>query len=330
MGTEVGAAPERWWERVRWLRRNALGLNRRNQDLVLRHNPPRLIGLVDHKTRTKELLAAQGITVPQTYARCTRTRDLMNLEGQIARFAEFVVKPACGAGGEGVLVIAGRDGDRLVKVSGAKLTRRDLLAHAADILGGAFSLSRARDEVLVEQRLRPDASLAPYSPSGVADLRVLLAWGVPLLAMLRLPTHASEGRANLHMGGIGVGMDLVTGVPRYAVCRDQPIEVHPDTQRALCEMRIPHWQDVVRLASRTYDAVPLGYLGVDIVIDDRLGPVILELNARPGLSIQLANRRGLRPLLAALERELAAGRALDADERVQLGMALNESGADEA
>jgi len=314
-----------WLERLGWLRRNVLGLNRRNQDLVLRHNSPRLIGLVDHKARTKEVLARHGITVPATYARCARTRELMSLDAEIARYAEFVLKPARGAGGEGVLVIAGRDGDRLVKVSGTKLTRRDLLAHAADILGGAFSLSQARDEVLVEQRLRTDAALAPYSPSGVADLRVLLAWGVPLLTMLRLPTHTSEGRANLHMGGIGVGLDLATGVPRYAVCRDRPIELHPDTRRPLCDVRIPDWRGVLLLAARSFDAVPLGYLGVDIVIDARLGPVILELNARPGLSIQLANRRGLRPLLAALARELPAGESLEAEKRVEMGVALSES-----
>ena len=37
----------------------------------------------------------------------------------------------------------------------------------------------------------------------------------------------------------------------------------------------------------------LGYLRVDMVIDNDRGPLILEMNARPGLSIQIANCTGL-------------------------------------
>jgi len=44
--------------------------------------------------------------------------------------------------------------------------------------------------------------------------------------------------------------------------------------------------------------VPLNYVGVDIVIDETDGPLILEINARPGLEIQNINGFGLG---AALE-----------------------------
>jgi glutathione synthase/RimK-type ligase-like ATP-grasp enzyme len=37
----------------------------------------------------------------------------------------------------------------------------------------------------------------------------------------------------------------------------------------------------------------LGYLGVDLMIDEDKGPLMLEVNARPGLAIQLANGIGL-------------------------------------
>ena len=47
------------------------------------------------------------------------------------------------------------------------------------------------------------------------------------------------------------------------------------------------------------------------------GPVILELNARPGLAIQIANRAGLMPRLDAIERTWQAGRSVE--ERVALG-----------
>ena len=39
-----------------------------------------------------------------------------------------------------------------------------------------------------------------------------------------------------------------------------------------------------------------------MVLDRELGPLILALNARPGLSIQLANREGLLHRLGVIER----------------------------
>jgi alpha-L-glutamate ligase-like protein len=212
--------------RLRRVRREALGLNRRNQEFLLQLNPPRLVGLVDHKVETKEVLARRALPVPQTYGRYTRQRELSALAREAAQRAEFVLKPARGAGGDGVVVITGRQNDRLVKSSGAMVKLGDLVAHAADIIAGAFSLSQARDEAVLEQRLAPEPTLAAYSPGGIPDVRVLVVRGVPLMAMLRLPTRASDGRANLHVGGVGVGLDLASGRAAYAIWRDRPTVLH--------------------------------------------------------------------------------------------------------
>ena len=83
---------------------------------------------------------------------------------------------------------------------------------------------------------------------------------------------------------------------------------------------MPEWESLLRIAARCYDAVPLGYLGVDMVLDATLGPLVLELNARPGLTIQLANRRGLRPRMEALAALDPSG--LGVEERVALGREL--------
>jgi D-alanine-D-alanine ligase-like ATP-grasp enzyme len=53
-------------------------------------------------------------------------------------------------------------------------------------------------------------------------------------------------------------------------------------------------------------AVGLGYLGADIVLDHRQGPLLLEANARPGLAIQIANGQGLLPCFAKAEQTLVA------------------------
>ena len=306
--------------RLRQVRREALGLNRRNQELVLRVNPPRLIALVDHKLQTKVELARHGLPVPDTFGQYARQRELDALAREVERRRDFVLKPARGAGGEGVLVIAGQRDGRLVKASGATLGFGDLVAHAADIIAGAFSLSQARDEALLEYRLSPEPVLATYSPGGIPDIRVLVCRGIPLMAMLRLPTRASDGRANLHVGGIGVGLDLRNGRAVHGIWHDRPAATHPDTGQPLSAIAVPFWTDILGLAARSYDAIPLGYFGIDIVIDERLGPVILELNARPGLAIQLATRRGLRPVLAAIERLPSA--PLSAADRVAAGLDL--------
>lgn len=306
--------------RLRRVRREALGLNRRNQEFLAALNPPRFVGLVDHKVRTKEVLRRYGLPVPDTFGCYTRQRELGELAREAERRPEFVLKPARGAGGEGVVVIAGRHDGRLVKASGPSLGLTDLIAHAADIIAGAFSLSQARDEAVLEYRLAPDPLLAGYSPGGIPDVRVVVVRGVPVMAMLRLPTRSSDGRANLHVGGVGVGLDLRNGRAVHAICRDRAILVHPDTQQPLSELRVPDWEEILLFAARSYDAIPLGYFGIDIVIDAQLGPSILELNARPGLSIQLANRRGLRRLLEELGRR--APDHLGPQDRVKLGIEL--------
>jgi hypothetical protein len=62
----------------------------------------------------------------------------------------------------------------------------------------------------------------------------------------------------------------------------------------------------------------LGYAGVDIVIHPEKGPMVLELNAQPGLQIQLANMEGLKKRLERVEDLEVA----DAQHGVALAKAL--------
>jgi hypothetical protein len=74
------------------------------------------------------------------------------------------------------------------------------------------------------------------------------------------------------------------------------------------------------------DQTGLGYIGADVVLDARRGPMVLELNARPGLAIQLANRAGLMPRLDTVDERLGSKGApdpgLDLGERIELGRSL--------
>jgi hypothetical protein len=79
------------------------------------------------------------------------------------------------------------------------------------------------------------------------------------------------------------------------------VDEHPDTGAPIAGRTIPHWDVILEMASRCYEFTGLGYLGADIVLDAERGPLMLELNARPGLNVQIANQDGLRRRIAALE-----------------------------
>lgn len=313
------------FEAMRRLRRATLGMNRRNLEFLVPYNPPALFAVVDYKPGTKRRLTAAGIPVPATYAELARQWDLRRLDAVLAGRTSFVVKPARGAGGGGVVVIADRAGDAFVKASGATMPLADLAAHCSDILAGAYASSTHADEVLIEYRVQADPVLGAISYRGVSDVRVLVFRGVPVQAMARLPTRASDGRANLHMGGMAVGIDLVRGVTTHGVLAGRPTDRHPDLDRPVGGHAIPEWDRMLAIAARCHDAIPLGYLGVDLVVDAELGPLVLELNARPGLTIQLANRRGLRASMEALVAADLAGATVE--DRVALARRL---AADEA
>jgi alpha-L-glutamate ligase-like protein len=309
--------------RLARLRAEVLGLNRRNHAYLFTWNPRGAYQMVDDKLATKAALAAAGVPVPATLDVCDAQWRVAALVRRLADHGDFVLKPAHGSGGSGIVVIVGREGDRFVKPSGRTLGARDLEAHACDVIAGAFAPTGREDALLVEERIEAEPTLAALAYRGVPDVRVLVFRGVPVQAMVRVPTRRSDGRANLHLGGIAVGVDLATGCTTGAWAGRRPIGAHPDLGRSFAGVEVPGWLDVLAIAVRAADAVGLGFVGVDVVLDARRGPLVLELNARPGLTIQGANRRGLRPALERLAMETPPA---GVSERVTFGVALARAG----
>lgn len=288
--------------RKRLRQKGVLGINRRNSEFVRQWNPRRLYPLVDDKLRTKRLALATGMPVPELFGVIATQHDIRNLPAIVEDRQQFVVKPAHGSGGNGVLVITGRRTDRFAKASGALLDDNDLDHHISNMLSGLYSLGGQRDRVVVEYYVRCDPELAKISFRGVPDIRLIVFKGFPVMAMIRLPTRLSDGRANLHQGAVGVGIDLATGTTSGGVQEDRRVTEHPDTGHQLQDLVIPTWDRILEMAADCYEMTGLGYLGVDIVVDRDLGPLILELNARPGLAIQIANNKGLHHRLLEVER----------------------------
>jgi alpha-L-glutamate ligase-like protein len=292
-----------WWSRWKGLRAaGILGMNARNAGTILDRNPRSRFPVVDSKRTMHELCLAIGVPTPDLYAALLSHAALRHLPRILDRHTEFVIKPNRGAGGRGVLVVTGRDGPNYLRHNGTVLTHEDLRQHVSGIVSGLFSLGGNEDEALIQQRVVPHPSLAAISYQGTADIRVIVYRDEPVMAMLRLPTRASGGRANLHQGAIGAGVDITTGVTHHAVLRNRKAETHPDTTASVIGFRVPFWPDILDMSRRVSRAVRMGYIGVDIVLDRIRGPLLLEANARPGLAIQISNARGLAPELARVDR----------------------------
>ena len=256
---------------------------------------------MDDKLKTKELLESVGIPFPKVYGVFSEIHELKNLEKVLDR-DEFVIKPSTGAGGRGIVVIKDRVGGAWVKSSGKTITIAEIRTHCSDVLEGVYSLDGSPSPVFFESLIKSHPALAKVSFEGVPDVRIISYRGVPVMAMVRLPTRESSGKANLHQGALGAGIQISGGQTIHAICKDKPVRTHPDTGSSLIGVEIPFWDEILEIASKSYNAVGLGYLGVDVAIDETAGPLVLELNARPGLSIQNANGCGLKSRLEAIEK----------------------------
>jgi alpha-L-glutamate ligase-like protein len=281
-----------------------LGMNRRNAAYILDHNPRSSYPLVDDKLRMRDLCLRIGVPTPEVYAEISYHSMLGHLRDYLGDRGDFVVKPNRGSAGRGVLVLTGRSGKNYFRHNGQLLRPENLRQHLSDILSGMYSLGGLPDRAIVQQRVRLHPAFAGLAYKGIPDIRVILYRNRPAMAMLRLPTRASNGRANLHQGGIGAGVDLNAGATHHAVQRNRIINRHPDTGASVVGMTVPFWDQVLDMSRRVAAAVGLGYVGVDIVVDECQGPMLLEANARPGLAIQIANRQGLQPRLDAIDREI--------------------------
>ena len=283
-------------------RAGVIGLNERNAHYISALNPRRLYPRVDNKILTKSLSAEAGMAVPELYAVAETQGDVRKLSKTLERYESFVVKPANGSGGDGIVVVDGRYGDSYRLISGELWPESAFTHHVSNIVSGQFSLTGQPDCALVEYRVRFDSVFDPISYRGVPDISVNVFRGYPVMAMLRLATRRSDGKANLHQGAVGAGVDLSTGTTLAASSGYTRVTEHPDTLAPIAGHRVPHWDRILEIAATGYEVSGLGYLGVDLVIDRDLGPLMLEMNARPGLNIQIANGAGLRPRFEMIER----------------------------
>jgi alpha-L-glutamate ligase-like protein len=278
-----------------------LGMNRRNVAYIGRYNARHRFPMVDDKLKTKLIAHKAGLQVPELLHVVSTQHQVQGVERELSQISQFVIKPAQGSGGKGILIIQDQADGEFIKSNGERVTLAAVKRHLSNIISGLYSLGGRSDVAIVESLVKVTPLFSNVSHEGVPDIRLIVFQGYPVMGMLRLATKASDGKANLHQGAVGVGLDIGTGQSIAAVQDNRVISVHPDTGADLARLAVPNWQQLLLLAARCFDVTQLGYLGCDIVLDEHRGPLLLEMNARPGLSIQIANDEGLLPRLEHVE-----------------------------
>ena len=281
--------------------RHVLGMNARILSYMRPSNSLRAIRIADNKLLAKRILKKNGLPVLQNYAIIKNLQELREFDWNSLPNS-FTLKPNRGLGGEGILIVYARrkkDPNPWIKADKKIITINDLETHISNILEGTYSITSVPDVAFFEERIKLLRLFKPYSYRGIPDIRIIVYNSVPIMGELRLPTRESSGKANLHLGGVGIGIDMGTGVTTTAIQKNRVIEYVPNTRLPLRGIQIPGWEEILRLAIHAQQITKIGFLGIDIAIDREKGPVILELNTRPGLSVQIAN---LSPLNERLKR----------------------------
>ncbi len=285
---------------------DVVGMNRRNLEFVYPLNKRKYFPWVDDKARAKRWMAEAGIPTPVSIAELKGVAAIDRLMPTLLERDAFVAKPANGRAGGGVLVAMRRkSGERAntapwSKPSGSALWEHDVRSHIAELIFGVHSGGRTGDTALIEEKVCQHPFLDEIYAQGVADVRIVMCQQKALLAMLRIPTSSSEGRANLHRGALGVPLDLETGRMGLALHGSHRQPTHPDSNAIIAGKSLPHWQQIRDIAQTAAATVPLGFVGIDLAIDAQQGPLVFELNARPGLQIQVVNRM---PLMQAMREQ---------------------------
>lgn len=284
--------------------KNVLGMNARNFLYIRKYNKPSAKRIADDKLATKKLLLKNNIATTGLLATFSNRKDILKFDWNLPKDG-FVIKPARGYGGQGILLIKSWEQGKGISITGKTYTIKQIKSHLFDILDGAYSLQFLPDKVFIEEIIHSHPFFRRLAPIGLPDIRVVAFNNVPIMSYMRLPTKESEGKANQTSGALGIGIDLRTGITTYAtIHKTKYITYLPGTKTKVRGIKIPEWDTVLMLAVTTQSIMKLGYAGIDIVFDAKRGPMILEVNARPGLSIQLANKASLRTRLERVENML--------------------------
>ena len=275
-----------------------LGQNARNLTYIKGGNFLLSKKLADSKLGTKKFLANHKVAVPETLWILKKHSEL-DIEKISAYEPPFVVKPNNGYGGKWILIIDQKAADgSFVTNSGDVYSPQKLIEHFTYILDGFFSLSGWRDRIIIEKKIILTKEIELLGKYGLPDIRVIAYNMVPVMAMIRIPTEESDGKANIHGWACAVWVDIWSWKLTYISKWGKLVKSIPwiwDVRGIV----VPEWDKILSLVVQVQQVTGIKFLGCDVVLDAEAGPLLLEINVRPGLEIQNVN---MAPLWARLDK----------------------------
>lgn len=278
-----------------------LGMNARYRYTKMNPSSAKKYGF--SKLLTKQLMDEHKIESARLYHIFNHASELENVNWHSIP-TPFVIKPASGSAGKGVWIIKSKveNKEEWHNQENLRVTKEDIELHVRNILDGEFSTWGSDHKAIVEEMIPSHPTLAKYSYKGTPDIRVIVFNSVPIMAMTRIPTQESQGRANLDKGAIGLGIDMATGATTNGLYGKSERIIHfPNSKKKVNGILVPQWGKLLETAVDAANAAGFKFMGADLFIHPERGPMIVELNGFPGLSIQLANRAGLKKRLDRVE-----------------------------
>jgi len=272
--------------------KNVIGINQRNLGFIYPNNERIHFKISDDKSLCKEHLHEHDIATTPTYTIIDSLGSLQEKWLEASKHDTIAIKPAKGRGGGGILILEKNSESTWRTPSGKTHDESSIFTHLANIVFGVYSFG-AQDKAIIEYCIVNHELFQNIYPNGIPDIRIIAYQNELIMGMVRIPTDESDGKGNLHQGAIGVALDIDTGIIGKGFTGKEYISSHPDSGFAFEGTQIPHWDKILDIALRTAISLPLKYLGLDIVIDQNLGPLIIEVNARPGIEIQNVNQMGI-------------------------------------
>jgi alpha-L-glutamate ligase-like protein len=277
-----------------------LGQNARNLNYIKNYNTKIAKKLADSKLNTKEFLSANSVATPETIMTINNENTIDDsLFDKL--IPPFVVKPNWGFWGKWILIFT--------KISSSLdyitndwqvFTKKELLSHFRAILDWFYSLSWNRDKVLIEKKIELDEEIELLWKYWLPDIRIIVFNMVPVMAMLRVPTEISNWKANIHAWACWVWIDIWTWKLTYITSYSKIIKSIPGVWDVRW-LKLPDWDKALALAVKSQQVTKIWYIWCDIVLDKVLWPLVLELNIRPWLEVQMANLSPLKNRLRKVE-----------------------------
>ena len=274
--------------------------NARNLKYIKGFNSKMAKKLADSKLKTKDFLRSKWIPVPNTLAILSKYEEIT--DDMISKLQPpFVIKPNAGFWWKGIIVIDKLDSSwNFVSNTSQVYTGKDIHSHLLNVLDWFFSLSWSRDRIIIEKKIEINDEVQILGKYGLPDIRIIVFNMVPVMAMLRVPTAKSWWKANLHSWACAAWIDIWTGKLTYITQYSKIIKSIPwiwDVRGLV----LPDWDTMLEMAVRVQKETNIWYLGCDIVMDNKDGPLLLEMNIRPGLEVQVANLARLKDRLEKVE-----------------------------